>query len=624
MLVYQGTKNGFIDDVNLNVITDKIHKRYQEVFHHCSNAAQVNSWQNSMQYMRGVLSDDEIPGDAGVAIEYNVPTTSKRIDFILSGYNEKNVGSVIIVELKQWEKCEAVLEKDGIVKTYVAGGIREVDHPSYQALTYAYLIENYNDAITNIDLELKPCAFLHNYDLKDNDPINSQMYKEYIEKAPLFGKNDFSKLREFIKKYVKYGDSKKLLIEIDNGRIRPSKMLQDALASMIDGNKEFYMIDEQKVIYENALYYAKKANKKNKKFVHIVEGGPGTGKTVVAINLLVELTKAGLTSFYVSKNSAPRNVFEYKLKNTHTKSFIDNLFKGSGSFVESKTNEIDTLIVDEAHRLTEKSGLYSNLGENQIKEIINAANYSIFFIDESQKVTTTDIGSIDLIMKYAEELGAQVKLDYLVSQFRCNGSDCYLAWLDDVLDIRNTANFDYDGFNYDFKVIDDPSELRRLINEKNKINNKSRLVAGYCWDWIKAGKNDSNVHDICIGKDFEMSWNLSNTSTYAIDDSSVNEIGCIHTCQGLEFDYVGVIIGEDIRYENGHIVTDMFKRAKTDHSIKGLKGLYKKNPGKALEIADEIIKNTYRTLMTRGMKGCYVYCVDNGMQEYLMQRSKLG
>ena len=105
MIVYQGTKSSFVDDVNLNVITDKIHKRYQEVFHHCSNAAQVNSWQNSMQYMRGVLSDDEIPGDAGVAIEYNVPTTSKRIDFILSGYNEKNVGSVIIVELKQWEKC---------------------------------------------------------------------------------------------------------------------------------------------------------------------------------------------------------------------------------------------------------------------------------------------------------------------------------------------------------------------------------------------------------------------------------------------------------------------------------------------------------------------------------------
>ena len=622
MIVYQGTKSSFVDDVNLNVITDKIHKRYQEVFHHCSNAAQVNSWQNSMQYMRGVLSDDEIPGDAGVAIEYNVPTTSKRIDFILSGYNEKNTGSVIIVELKQWEKCEAVPEKDGLVRTYVAGANREVDHPSYQAMTYAYLIENYNDAVTNINLELKPCAFLHNYVLDDNDPINSSIYKEYIEKAPLFGKNDFGKLREFIKKYVKYGDNKKLLIEIDNGKIRPSKMLQDTLASMIDGNKEFYMIDDQKVIYENALYYAKKANKENTKFVHIVQGGPGTGKTVVAINLLVELTKSGLTSFYVSKNSAPRNVFEYKLKNSHTKNFIDNLFKGSGSFVESKENEVNTLIVDEAHRLTEKSGLFSNLGENQIKEIINAANYSIFFIDESQKVTTKDIGSIDMIMKYADELGAQVKLDYLTSQFRCNGSDGYLAWLDDVLDIRNTANFDYDGFNYDFKVVDDPNELRKLIIEKNNINNKSRLVAGYCWDWIKEGVNDSNTYDICIGKDFKMSWNLKNTSTYAIDDNSINEIGCIHTCQGLEFDYVGVIIGEDIRYENGHIVTDMFKRAKTDQSIKGLKGLYKTDSTKADKIADEIIKNTYRTLMTRGMKGCYVYCVDKGMQEYLKQRSK--
>lgn len=617
MIVYQGTKSSFIDDVNLNVITDKIHSRYQEVFHHRSNASQINSWQNSMQYMRGVLSDEEIPSDSGVAIEYNVPTTSKRIDFILSGYNKNNTGAVIIVELKQWSDCKAVPEKDGIVETYVGGALREVDHPSYQAMTYAYLIKNYNDAVNKIDIDLKPCAFLHNYDLTENSPINSEIYKEYIDEAPLFGRNDFSKLRDFIKKYISYGDNKELLVQIDNGKIKPSKMLQDCLASMIDGKKEFYMIDDQKVIYENALYYAKDANENNKKFVHIIEGGPGTGKTVVAINLLVEFTKLGLTSFYVSKNSAPRNVFEYKLSQNHGKNFIHNLFKGSGSFVESQSNEVNTLIVDEAHRLNEKSGLFSNLGENQIKEIINASNYSIFFIDESQRVTTKDIGTINAIIEYAKEFDAEYKVEYLNSQFRCNGSDGYLAWLDDVLDIKTTANLDLDGFNYDFKVVDSPNELRRIITEKNFTNNKSRIVAGYCWDWIKEGVNDPNVYDICIGNDFKMSWNLKGTGTYAIDEESINEVGCIHTCQGLEFDYVGVIIGEDIRYENGKVITDFTKRAKTDQSIKGLKSLYKKNPKEALKIADEIIKNTYRTLMTRGMKGCYVYCVDKGMQEYL-------
>ena len=154
--------------------------------------------------------------------------------------------------------------------------------------------------------------------------------------------------------------------------------------------------------------------------------------------------------------------------------------------------------------------------------------------------------------------------------------------------------------------------------ERNKARNRSRILAGYCWDWLKEGQNNSSVHDIRIG-DFEMSWNLGNTTTFAIDENSVNEVGCIHTSQGLEFDYAGVIIGDDMRYKDGHIVTDFTKRAKTDQSLKGIKKLYKENPELALAEADEIIKNTYRTLMTRGMKGCYVYCTDKELAEHFRE-----
>ena len=118
-----------------------------------------------------------------------------------------------------------------------------------------------------------------------------------------------------------------------------------------------------------------------------------------------------------------------------------------------------------------------------------------------------------------------------------------------------------------------------------------------------------------------MSWNLGNTGTWAIDKNSVDEIGCIHTCQGLEFDYIGVIIGDDIRYEKDEIITDYTKRAKTDQSLKGIKKIAKYEGNDiAYKIADSIIKNTYKTLMTRGMKGCYIYCVDKGMQEYLKNK----
>jgi hypothetical protein len=323
---------------------------------------------------------------------------------------------------------------------------------------------------------------------------------------------------------------------------------------------------------------------------------------------------------YISKNSAPRNIYSSKLKGSITKSHIDNLFKGSGNFHNADKNTFDALVVDEAHRLNKKSGLFKNLGENQIKEIINASKFSIFFIDESQRVDIFDIGRKEEIEKHANKLGAKIEVMQLESQFRCNGSDGYLSWLDDVLDIKKTANFDGFGKQYDFKVIDNPNDLKKIILEKNKINNKARLVAGYCWNWLKDGKNKTHIYDINLPEfDFSMSWNLGNTLTWAIDEESVNEVGCIHTSQGLEFDYVGVIIGDDLRYENG-IVTDFTKRARTDNSLKGIKTLAKENIKKANAIADEIIKNTYRTLMTRGQKGCYIYCTDKKLAEYFKKR----
>lgn len=618
MLVYEGIKSGFIEDVNLNKIVDKIYDKYRQFFGRTSES-QLNSWKNSMQYMRGVLDDKDIPNNAGVAIEFNIPTTSKRIDFILSGRDNNRKDSVIIIELKQWETCTAVEGKDAIVSTFTGGGIREVAHPSYQAMSYANLIKDFNETVQLEDIGLYPCAFLHNYDLRDDDPICSSQYQEYINEAPMFGSNDFDKLRRFIKKYIVEGDDRELLYKIENGKIRPSKRLQDSLAKMLQGNKEFNMIDEQKVIYEDAISMAIDTVASDSKNVLVVQGGPGTGKSVLAVNLLVELTKRNMTSFYVTKNAAPRAVFRDKLKGSFKMTYINNLFQGSGQFTDAEKNEVDVLIVDEAHRLNAKSGMFQNLGENQIKEIINASNFSIFFIDEDQKVTLKDIGSVDEIKRYANELGAGIKIVELESQFRCNGSDGYLSWLDNLLEIRKTANFDDMDFDYDFRVLDDPNEVRRLIEEKNRENNKSRMVAGYCWNWISEGKNNTDIHDIVIPEyNFEMSWNLGNSQTWAIDPMSVSEIGCIHTCQGLEFDYVGVIIGGDIRYEDGHIVTDYTERAKTDQSLKGINKIAKEEgQEEANKIADSIIKNTYRTLMTRGMKGCYVYCTDKKLQEYI-------
>ncbi|MFR0727708.1 DUF2075 domain-containing protein [Longicatena caecimuris] len=598
------------------MIEEKIQEKVRKKLHKRTARNEFMSWMNSMQYMYKVMEDKRIPDDSHVAIEYRIPNSNKRVDFIISGENEQARESAVIIELKQWQQLEKVDTKEAIVKTKLQGKLVETTHPSYQAWSYVSMMEDYNEDVRRYKIRLQPCAYLHNYRLQQDDDLINSCYEHYIEKAPIFTRGDTDRLAAFIAKYIKKGNPD-VLYHIDQGRIVPSKSLQDSLTAMLKGNQEFTMIDDQKIVYERAIEIVKK--KADKKQVYIIHGGPGTGKTVLAINMLVAILNLSKNVMYVTKNSAPRQVYRKKLADgKYRKVYIDNLFKGSGSFVESEKDELDCLIVDEAHRLNEKTGMFQK-GENQIKEIINAAKVSIFFVDDYQMVTTKDIGSTDEIKKWCHVYEADIYEDTLLSQFRCNGSDSYLSWLDNVLEINCEATDEFD-YDYDIRICDTPEQVRNLIFEKNKINNKSRLVAGYCWNWIREGRNKTDIYDIQIGN-FEMSWNLGSSTTWAIDPESVNEIGCIHTCQGLEFDYVGVIIGEDLRYQDG-IITDFTKRANTDQSIKGLKGLYKRDKEKALRIADRIIKNTYRTLLTRGQKGCYIYCVDEDLKNYLKERLK--
>lgn len=620
MLIYTGTKKQFNADIISGNIAKKIeHQFFIRGLNHNNDREDV-AWQNSLPEMQKILAFPCFDDNIQVAIEYQIPQTAKRVDFIIAGENGNNEENVVVVELKQWEEAGKT-SRHGVVTAFTGGMVRAVAHPSYQAYSYAKTIENFNATVQDEDIGMHPCAYLHNYKKSKRDEIDNDLYRDIVELAPLYIKNEEIKLREFIKKYVTKAPKRNILYVIDNGRIRPSKALQDALGSMLTGNEEFVMIDEQKVVYESILRLVEIALKKDEKFTVIVQGGPGTGKSVVAIQLLVELVaNRGLNAQYVTKNAAPRNVYFEELKKEKYKlSYIKNLFKSSGSYYDCAPNTFDCLIVDEAHRLNAKSGLFQNLGENQIKEVINSSKVSVFFIDEDQVVTTKDIGSVEEIKKQATICGSKVFYNEetkLVSQFRCNGSDGYLSFIDDILEIRKTAN--YDGFDddYELRIYDDPCKMREDLRDKNRINNKSRMVAGYCYEWKTKNSNDLSVFDIELENDFRARWNFSTTTTWAIDADSFDQVGCIHTSQGLEFDYVGVIIGKDLLYEDGHVVTNPSKRAKSDQSLKGLKS----NPDPSL--GDRIIRNTYKTLLTRGQKGCYIYCEDKALREYLKERTK--
>jgi uncharacterized protein len=620
MIVYQKTKEDFSNDVLTNDIDKIIIKQLKLRTGKNVGPSEIASFKNSLGFMDRVLHDKDIPEDCGISIEYHIPQTAKRVDFIISG-SDGSWDNVVIIELKQWSEAH-LTDRDGIVETRFNRSLSPTSHPSYQAWSYASLLQSFNATVEEESIFLRPCAYLHNYE--PDDIITNEFYSYYIDKAPVFLKPDAVKLREFIKKFMKYGDKSNIISRIEKGKIRPSKSLADSLKSIIKGNQEFIMIDDQKVVYETALDLAKHSHERNKN-VLIVAGGPGTGKSVVAINLLVELNKRGLMAQYVTKTSAPREVYFDKLKGAKKMIELKNLFVGSGTFIAAPENAISTLIIDEAHRLTKQTG-FLKMGDNQIKEIIATALCSIFFIDKDQRVHIDDYGEAHLIEEFAKDIGAKVHKMSLSSQFRCNGSDGYLAWLDDLLQIYDTANETLQSidFKYDFKVVNNPTELKDLIFEKNKINNKARLVAGYCWDWNS--QKIATAYDIIFPEyDFKMRWNLKTYgSTWIINPNSVNEIGCIHTCQGLEVDYIGVIIGADLIFRNGEVLVDPTKRSKDDKSIHGYKKLLQKEPTKTKNLLNAIIKNTYRTLMTRGMKGCYIYCVDKELEKYFLDRLSTG
>ena len=613
MLAYLATKEQFLKDAP--TIEDIVKSAVKKNLNLSVGQAEYNAWRNSLgNAMSHAMNSSDIPNDSAIAVEYRLNGRKFRLDFIIAGLDSQGNESILIIELKQWTEV-AFSELNEHVKTFVGGGLRDERHPSYQAWSYASHLKMFNEYVYSNSLEISACAYLHN--CENHKVVNDDRYSDKLAKAPVFIKGQLSDLQGLISGKIRKGAGTEIMRRVEASPIRPSKQLAEAVGSMLDGNEEFVLLDEQKTVLEKIIN-ASTRSQVEKKQVLIVKGGPGTGKSVISMHALAKLSSLRLNARYITPNAAPRAVFEEKLKDSMSGVEIKELFSGSAAYSGIKRDAFDVLIVDEAHRLKLRSQ-YAKGGVNQIREIIQAARTSVFFIDEAQKVTWKDIGEISAIKEFAVAAGAEIEELELTSQFRCGGSDDYMAWLDDALGIRVEPDSYFSAGKFDFQIVDSPTHLHELIKEKNKVNNKSRVVAGYCWEWVS--RKDKNKVDIRFPEfKFEADWNLTeHGGKWIIHQDSVKDIGCIHTCQGLELDYVGVIIGPDLIVSNGKLITDPAARAKSDKSLHGYKKALAVEPILAEKKADEIIRNTYRTLMTRGMKGCYVYFTDQATADYFKE-----
>lgn len=617
MIIYQNSVTGFQNDVDNNSIADKIEQNFIEKVGHTVSPSEKRSWNNSLYRMGTIVRLSKIPDTCWILIEYNIPSTSKRIDFLVCGQDKNKNKNFIIVELKQWEKATRT-DMPFLVNTFIHGNYHDVTHPSYQAYSYKHFLCDMSTAVYEKNLHPYSCAYLHNYKVSKKEPLLDKQYAEFYTDTPMFFQNDASKLERYFYEHVGQGNGKGIADDFEDSKIKPSKKFIEYVSELFQNNPAYILLDEQVIAYAKIMKYACASDQR---MTILVNGGPGTGKSVVAMNVFVDLLKTGKNVQFVAPNSSFKSAMIDVLAwhRVEAKNRLTKIFSGSTKFYEAPPLSYDVLIVDEAHRLKAK-GTYMYKGDSQVEDVIKASRVNVFFIDDEQMIRPNDEGSMDYVEAVAQKNHSEVIKVHLNAQFRCSGADGFVSWVEHTLQIRDTANFDgWDKKSFEFKIMDTPQELERYIYKKQCNGDTARIVAGFAWPWTAAknGNPDAEVADVTIPKyGYARPWNSRHDQyTWAIDETKSHQIGCIHTSQGLEFDYIGVILGKDIYYDPAN------------HTVNGDYANYYDKTGKVglKNKPDELsryIKNIYRVLMTRGIKGCAIFCCDKNMQAYMRERLK--
>jgi hypothetical protein len=628
MIIYAETRRGFLEDVDLN----RLERRLVEGFERQTGSVPADRavWADEYARFSSALRRARVDDDMQVAIEYHVSAAGRsRIDVLLAG-NDGERDHGLILELKAWSDADLSDVPELVWSPY--GGGKLAEHPCLQARKYKGMILRFNADIREQEIGLHAAAYLFNLARRQPEPLEDPRYRHIIDESRLFLADDADELSRHIETLVRPRSRNDVLFLLEKGRIIPAPALVERVASMLEGNEEFELLDAQNEAFQVIRHAIAGVATAAKRQVFIVHGGPGTGKSVIAVRLLTEVLGSRRLGFFVAPNKAFRDTLVERLARGGREYREDGqaLFQSSWSFHAadfSKDRLHEVLVVDEAHRLKDEA--YQYRGTSMVDDMVRAARISVFFLDETQRVQWNDSGSEERIREAARKFKARVHTPFtLTAQFRCGGSDGYLNWLDDVLQIRPTGNFDnWADEQYEFRVFDDAAELYRELKARNAAN-KARLVAGYAWEWPTAGRQRrGHARHVSVGR-LSLPWNFSGEN-WATAADGIDQVGCVHTCQGVEFDWLGVLIGPDLRCEHGRIVGDPGNRARTDSSLKGWKTALHRAAGDAaateavLAKVQAIIKNTYKVLLSRGRKGCFVWCADPGLREYFRDRLRI-
>jgi hypothetical protein len=636
-VIYQEQQKQFFQDVLLNRVVPKMQET-AEAFNLHPGKSEIVSWQNNAPKIKDLL---ELSGvsDTYVTFEYLVPYNMKRIDCMIYGVGNDNTGNVVHIELKQWgnesvktvnvsgnfEVDEDITDTTFKVEAYTGGNYRIVSHPSQQVRGYSDYLTGFVEVLSTRELGLQGYAYCYNYTHEKDEKLYDPIYAPLLKQYRTYSGNEVEQLAEELSKALRNGQGFSIFNKMMSSPIRPSKKLLESAADMVHaGNESAFSLIEDQIVARNVILdkirrYVK--DPKRKKAVIIVKGGPGTGKTVIALHILalVAKMKSKITVHYATKSKPLLEGIKNRLPRG---SQAKLLFSNVTQFIPANfdPNSLDVLLVDEAHRISQSANNQYTPAEKrtsmpQIETLIRAANVGVFFIDDKQAIRSVEIGSTALIRETAKKYNAEIEEVELTSQFRCNGSDNYLDWLEDVL-YNRAIEHHFSKDDFDFQIMDSPTELyKRIVSVDSEEGKSARLTAGFCWPWSSNLDDDGElVKDVRIG-DFAMPWETKDTIKnvpagyvkwfeWAYKPEGVKQVGCIYTAQGFEFDVIGVIVGPDL-YVNQIGKLAVNRNAIADPVLR-----------RSGEGIDDYVRNIYRVLMSRGMKGCYVYFCNKDVEKH--------
>ncbi len=623
LTIYDAMIDDFLQDVRTNKITQIMRNNFRDYFGRNVPDSEFNSWQNSMNFVKNLVELSDLK-DNKIVLEYEIPYNTGRIDCLLYGKN-KDKSNVVLIELKQWQFVKPLYDEDYFVETYTGGAYRKVSHPSKQVEGYFDHLNNFIE-VFDIDpnYKLNGYSYCHNYVKEENIGLFDNEYLDVLNKFPVYTKDDVLELANKLRELLYEGSGLEVFNRFMQSPVKPAKKLLESTADIINHKPVFSLLAEQILAKDLIISKLRKSFNNEKKSVIIVKGGPGTGKSVIALHTIAY---AALKTKNVRYSCKSKPFTEAIQKSIGTKSRV--LFESLNRFVPSKCtqNELDLLVIDEAHRISKSSNNQYTPKEHrtdmpQMEQLIRCSKNTVFFIDDKQIIRSQEIGNSEIIKEYAKKWKCDIEEIELNSQFRCSGSDGYLHWIESTLGYSQGNKILTNKDKFDFKIFDSPKKLYDFLyaKEMEKLNS-ARLVAGYCWPWSNPTSDGSLVNDVVIPEhNFFMPWEakdgvklkdgIPKWYQWAIKTQAINQVGCIYTVQGFEFDYIGVIIGNDLKYdkENDCLIGNISAN-KDPMLIKYDKDNFK-----------TYVKNIYRVLMSRGMKGCYVYFMDKEVEKYFRDR----